>query len=84
MTYRTIVIDYSPKAKKMAAAIEKITNERAKEGWEPITFSVTNSAKAIMLFRVPEYVRHDISDDAEIDSDGISHEGIADAVGEAE
>lgn len=35
MTYRTIVIDYSPKAKKMAAAIEKITNERAKEGWEP-------------------------------------------------
>lgn len=49
-----------------------------------VTFSVTNSAKAIMLFRVPEYVRHDIPDDAEIDSDGISHEGTADAVGEAE
>lgn len=84
MTYRTIVIDYSPKAKKMAAAIEKITNERAKEGWEPITFSVTNSAKAIMLFRVPEYVRHDIPVNSEIDSDGISHEGTAEAVGEAE
>ena len=37
-----------------------------------------------MLFRVPEYVRHDIPDDAAIDSDGISHEGTADAVGEAE
>ena len=85
MTYRTIVIDYSPKAKKKWLRLSRKSQTSAlrKDG-EPITFSVTNSAKAIMLFRVPEYVRHDIPDDAEIDSDGISHEGTAEAVGEAE
>lgn len=53
MTYKTIVIDYAPKAKEMAAAIERAANERAQEGWELMTFSVTNSAKAIMVFRLP-------------------------------
>ena len=33
MTYKTIVIDYAPKAKKMAAAIEKTANEKAQDGW---------------------------------------------------
>ena len=37
----------------MAAAIERTANERALDGWELITFSVTNSAKAILVFRVP-------------------------------
>ena len=54
MTYKTIVIDYAPKAKKMAAAIENTANEKAQDGWELVTFSVTNSAKAILVFRVPE------------------------------
>ena len=54
MTYKTIVVDYAPKAKKMAAAIEKAANEYALSGWELVTFSVTNSAKAILVFRVPE------------------------------
>ena len=53
MTYKTIVIDYTPKAKEMAAAIERAANERAQEGWELMTFSVTNSAKAILVFRLP-------------------------------
>lgn len=52
MTYKTIVIDYAPKAKEMAAAIERTANERAQEGWELMTFSVTNSAKAILVFRL--------------------------------
>ena len=52
-TYKTIVIDYAPKAKEMAAAIERAANERAQEGWELMTFSVTNSAKAILVFRLP-------------------------------
>lgn len=34
MTYRTIVIDYTLKAKKMAAAIEEKANELAQAGWE--------------------------------------------------
>ena len=54
MMYKTIVIDYAPKAKKMAAAIEQTANEKAQAGWELVTFSVTNSAKAILVFRVPE------------------------------
>ena len=57
MTYKTIVIDYAPRAKEMAAAIEKTVNERAQDGWELITFSVTNSAKAILVFRVPDAVQ---------------------------
>ena len=52
MTYKAIVIDYAPKAKEMAAAIERTANERAREGWELMTFSVTNSAQAILVFRL--------------------------------
>ena len=54
MTYKTIVTDYAPKAKKMADEIEKVINEKAKDGWEPVSFSVTNSCKAILVFRVPD------------------------------
>ena len=53
MTYKTIVTDYALKAKKMADEIEKVINEKAKDGREPVTFSVTNSCKAIILFCVP-------------------------------
>lgn len=54
MIYKTIVIDYAPKAKKMAAAVEEKANEMAQNGWELVTLSVTNSAKAILVFRVSE------------------------------
>ena len=73
MAYKTIVIDYAPKAKKMAAAIEKTANERAQDGWELLTFSVTNSAKAILVFRLPETDRQE----------GPAQEN-AEAVGETE
>ena len=56
-TYKTIVVDYAPKAQKMAAAVEDKVNEMAREGWEPVTFSVTKSAKAILVFRVPVAVK---------------------------
>lgn len=54
MIYKTVVTDYAPRAKKAADEIEKIINEKAKEGWKPVTFSVTNSCKAIILFCVPD------------------------------
>lgn len=54
MTYKTIMIDYAPKAKKMAAAIEQTANEKVQDGWELVSFSVMNSTKAILVFRVPE------------------------------
>ena len=47
-------LGYAPKAGKMAAEIERAANEYARRGWAPVTFSVTNSTKAIPVFRVPE------------------------------
>ncbi len=49
MIYKTVVTDYAPKAKEMADEIEKIINKKAKDGWELVTFSVTNSCKAILV-----------------------------------
>ncbi len=54
MVYKTMVLPYQPKAAKMAAAIEEMANEMAREGWELVTFSVTNSCKSILVFRVPD------------------------------
>ena len=80
MMYKTIVIDYAPKAKKMAAAIEKTANERAQDGWELVTFSVTNSAKAILVFRVPdEALREELTQE-----EAVPQEETAEAVGDAE
>lgn len=78
MTYKTIVIDCVAKAKKLAAAIEKTANECAEDGWELVTFSVTSSGKAILVFRVPETVQQ-----AETIQEEAAQE-TAEAVGEAE
>ena len=80
MTYKTIVIDYAPKAKKMAAAIEQTANERAQDGWELVTFSVTNSAKAILVFRVPDEVQQE----EPLQEETVPQEDTAEAVGDAE
>ena len=53
MTYKTIVTEYAPKAETMAIEIEKIINGKKADGWDFITFSVTNSCKAILVFSVP-------------------------------
>lgn len=54
MMYRTVAAGYAHEAGEMAAKIERAANEYARKGWEPVTFSVINSAKAIPVFRVPE------------------------------
>ena len=46
----------------MASAIERTANERTQNGWELVTFSVTNSAKAISVFRVPDAVPGEYDD----------------------
>ena len=51
MVCKTMVLPYQPKAMKMAAAIEEKANEMASKSWELLTFSVTLSAKAILVFR---------------------------------
>ena len=54
MKYKTVVLKYNPRAKKMAEEVEKVANEYAEKGWKLITFSVTLSAKAILVFEVPD------------------------------
>ena len=54
MTNKTVVIDYAPKAKKMAEAVEKTANEQVQDGWKLLTFSITNTAKAILIFYTEE------------------------------
>ena len=54
MIYKTVVVDYAPKTKKMATAIEEKANEMSVNGYELVTFSITNSAKAILVFKSSE------------------------------
>lgn len=49
--YKTIVIEYSPKADDMAKKIEEKANEMLQEGFKLITVSITGSAKAILVFK---------------------------------
>lgn len=74
------MIDYAPKAKKMAAAIEKTANEHTRDGWELVTFSVTNSAKAILVFRVPEAAPQE----EPVPEEAAPQVETAEAVGDAE
>ena len=54
MRYKTVVLKYNPRAKKMAEEVEKVANEYVEKGWKLVTFSVTLSAKAILVFEVPD------------------------------
>lgn len=49
--YKTVVIEYSPKADEMAQKVEKKSNEMLQEGYELITMSITGTAKAILVFK---------------------------------
>lgn len=49
--YKAIVIEYSPKADVMAKKVEEKSNEMLEDGYELITLSITNSAKAILVFK---------------------------------
>lgn len=64
--YKTVEIGYHPKASDMAAAIERAANELAAQGYRVVSFSVTGSAKAIVLAEKE-------SDDAHLEED-INHE----------
>ena len=48
--YKTVVIEYSPKADDMAQKVEE-TNEMLQDGYELITMSITGTAKAILVFK---------------------------------
>ena len=52
--YKTMVIEYLPKAKKMAARVEEAANKMEQKGYELISFTVTPSAKGILVFKKNE------------------------------
>lgn len=49
--YKTVVIEYSPKADDMAKKIEAKANELSQAGYKFITMSITGTAKAILVFK---------------------------------
>ena len=49
--YKTVVIEYSPKANEMAQKIEEKANEMLQVGFELVTMSITGTAKAILVFK---------------------------------
>jgi len=54
MPYKTFVIDYHPIADIMSKKLEEKLNELEKENYEFISFSITNSAKAIIVVKEKE------------------------------
>ncbi len=52
--YKTFVIEYSPSADKLAGLLEQKANDLEKDGFEVVSFSVTNSAKAVVLARIED------------------------------
>ena len=49
--YKTVVIEYSPKADNMAQRVEEKANEMLKDGYELETLTETTTAKAILVFK---------------------------------
>ena len=51
VAYKTVVIDYSPKAGEMADRICLAANEMSRKGFELVSATTTGSAKGILVFR---------------------------------
>ena len=49
--YKTVVIEYSPKADDMAQKVEEKANEMLENGYKLVTMSITGTAKAILVFK---------------------------------
>ncbi len=49
--YKTVVVEYSPKAEDMAKKVEEKANEMLQNSYELITMSITGTAKAILVFK---------------------------------
>ena len=49
--YKTVVIQYSPKVKDMAAKVEEAANKMEREGFELISCSIMPSSKGILVFK---------------------------------
>ena len=49
--YKTVVIEYSPKADDVAQKVEEKANEMLENDYELITMSITGTAKAILVLK---------------------------------
>ena len=49
--YKTVVINYSPKAKDMAARVEAAANKMEQEGFELVSCSIMPSSKGVLVFK---------------------------------
>ena len=49
--YKTVVIEYSPKADDMAQKVEEKANEMLENDYELVTMSITGTAKAILVLK---------------------------------
>lgn len=56
--YKTVVIEYTPGADKMAEKIEETANAMYEQGYTFITMSITPSAKAILVFKKIERINY--------------------------
>ena len=51
--YKTVVVEYSPKAKEMAARVEETANKMEQAGFALVSCSIMPSSKGILVFRKP-------------------------------
>ena len=49
--YKTVVINYSPKAREMASKVDETVNEMEKKGFELVSCSIMPSSKGILIFK---------------------------------
>ncbi len=49
--YKTVVVNYSPKAKEMAVRVEETANKMERAGFELVSCSIMPSSKGILVFR---------------------------------
>ena len=49
--YKTVIIEYSPKTDIMAKKVEEKSNKMIENGYELVTMSTTNFAKAKLIFK---------------------------------
>lgn len=52
--YKSIAVEYSPRADKMAQIIESKANEMLDEGYELVDVAVMPSARAVLTFKKVE------------------------------
>ena len=54
--YKTVVLGYMPRAKKVAESVQNEVNKQEKDGFNLVTFSITPSCHPILVFYKKEKI----------------------------